>query len=298
MKSDSQPLVSIVIPCYNHENFVQECIQSVIDQTYQNIELIIIDDGSKDNSVEKIQKMIPRCQERFVRFEFRHRPNKGLSATLNEGLEWCTGIYYSAIASDDLMCTRKTEIQVNYLNVYPESIGVFGYTALIDIKGNQLNDYIKNKKFKRNYFEDIFLSEYTILAPTQMCRLACIRRVGGYIQGYVIEDWLMWLKLTEKGGYLDTLPEILAYYRDHDNNTYKNISLMHNERLKILSLYRDHRLYKLALANEGVLFANELLAESLPLSLRYFFINIAKSHRSIFRKFTVIYLRNLLKKFV
>lgn len=58
MKLDSHPLVSIVIPCYNHENFVQECIQSVIDQTYQNIELIIIDDGSKDGSVEKIQEMI------------------------------------------------------------------------------------------------------------------------------------------------------------------------------------------------------------------------------------------------
>ena len=54
MSQESQPLVSIVIPCYNHEGFVQDCIRSVIDQTYQNIELIIIDDGSKDNSVEKI----------------------------------------------------------------------------------------------------------------------------------------------------------------------------------------------------------------------------------------------------
>ncbi len=104
MKMNKQkPLVSVVIPCYNHENFVQDSIQSVIDQTYQNIELIIIDDGSKDGSVEKIQEMIPACQERFVRFEFRHRPNKGLSATLNEALEWCEGEYYSPIASDDII---------------------------------------------------------------------------------------------------------------------------------------------------------------------------------------------------
>lgn len=56
MNSLEKPLVSVVIPCYNHENFVQGCIQSVIDQTYQNIELIIIDDGSKDNSVLKIKR--------------------------------------------------------------------------------------------------------------------------------------------------------------------------------------------------------------------------------------------------
>ena len=70
MEKNNQPLVSIVIPCYNHENFVQDCIQSVIDQTYQNIELIIIDDGSKDNSILKILDMVDLCKSRFVNFEF------------------------------------------------------------------------------------------------------------------------------------------------------------------------------------------------------------------------------------
>ena len=69
MNQSNQPLVSVVIPCYNHENFVQDCIQSVIDQTYDNIELIIIDDGSKDNSVDKIKEMIGLCEKRFTNFE-------------------------------------------------------------------------------------------------------------------------------------------------------------------------------------------------------------------------------------
>ena len=107
MENNNQPLVSVVIACYNHENFVQDCVQSIIDQTYENIELIIIDDGSKDGSVEKIQEMIPACKQRFVRFEFRYRPNKGLSATLNEALEWCEGTYFSPIASDDILLIKK-----------------------------------------------------------------------------------------------------------------------------------------------------------------------------------------------
>ena len=95
-----QSLVSIIIPSYNHERFVCDSIRSVIDQSYQNIELIVIDDGSTDSSVEKIQGLIPLCEKRFIRFEFRHRPNKGLSATLNEALEWTQGEYFSSLASE------------------------------------------------------------------------------------------------------------------------------------------------------------------------------------------------------
>jgi len=106
-KQMPEPLVSVVIPCYNHEKHVQECIQSIIDQDYQNIELIIIDDGSKDGSVGKIEEMILGCKVRFKRFEFRHRENVGLSSTLNEAIDWCEGGYFSPIASDDVLENNK-----------------------------------------------------------------------------------------------------------------------------------------------------------------------------------------------
>ena len=123
--TEQQPLVSIVIPCYNHSQFVQETIQSIIDQDYENIELIIIDDGSKDNSVEVIQEMIPACEERFVRFEFRYRPNKGLCATLNEALEWCEGEYFSPLASDDIALPHKTSFLLKKHQQYDAAV-VFG----------------------------------------------------------------------------------------------------------------------------------------------------------------------------
>ena len=106
-KIEKIPLISVVIPCYNHENFVQEAIQSVIDQDYKNIELLIIDDGSKDSSVEKIEELIPVCKQRFNRFEFKSRANKGISATLNEALAWANGDFFTICASDDSFHRNK-----------------------------------------------------------------------------------------------------------------------------------------------------------------------------------------------
>ena len=93
----SQPLVSVVIPSYNHEQFVQDTIQSVIDQDYKNIELIIIDDGSKDNSGEICEKW----RKRDKRIIVIHKKNGGLSSARNAGIEIASGKYIAFIDSDD-----------------------------------------------------------------------------------------------------------------------------------------------------------------------------------------------------
>lgn len=241
MDQSNQPLVSVVIPCYNHESFVQDSIQSVISQTYQNIELIIIDDGSKDGSVEKIQEIIPACQERFIRFEFRHRPNKGLSATLNEALEWCQGEYYSAIASDDMMLPEKTAIQVNVMQSN-DVVAICGAIQNIDENNNLGVKFEQESRIVD--FEDIIYSEYTLLAPTQMIRLDLLKVTGGYKDGMIIEDWYMWLKLMEGGGKCLYINDILCYYRKHDDNTMKNPYKLGLGYLQVLNEFNYHPLYK------------------------------------------------------
>ena len=232
----SQPLVSVVIACYNHEQFVQDSIQSVIDQTYENIELIIIDDGSEDGSVIKIQEMIKLCDARFVRFEFRSRANIGLSATLNEALEWCEGKYFSPFASDDIMLKDKTRTQVEFLEENINFVGVFSNAQEI----NKRNEYLNNISVKSRVFtfENILLHKENLLAPTQMLRVEILIKSGGYNDEIILEDWYMWLNISRYGD-IYSLDKTLCLYRRHENNISNDFEVIHKGRLQVLSYFKE-----------------------------------------------------------
>lgn len=242
MNPSEMPLVSVVIPCYNHEDFVQASIKSVIDQTYDNIELIIIDDGSKDGSVAKIESLIDQCQQRFINFEFRSRPNKGLSATLNEALEWCQGEYFSGLASDDIMLKDKTAKQVKILNNRSDVVGVFGAVQAIDAKGDLLNEIRQPDKVYE--FKDLIYTDSFLPAPTQLLRLSALRATGGFVAGMLIEDWYMYLKLLENGGKILYKNDLYCYYRIHGANASANPYIMGLGYLQVLNEFRGQQGFK------------------------------------------------------
>lgn len=250
-------LVSIVIPCYNHAQFVQETIQSVIDQDYQNIELIIIDDGSKDNSVEKIQEMIPSCEKRFKRFEFRHRPNKGLCATLNEALEWCEGEYFSPLASDDIALPHKTSFLLKKHQQYDAAV-VFGSARKFNSE-KEGEDLLLNCE---HTLEDLMFIKNMPAAPASLMRTDIIRNVGGFLEGVALEDLYMWLKLTSNGEKLYSFPEVVVKYRDHEANTIKRFEFMHKQRLKVLELFSSVPYYKEARKNAFIKGAKAIANQS------------------------------------
>lgn len=234
------PLVSVVIPCYNHQQFVQESIQSVIDQSYNNIELIIIDDGSQDESVKKIEEMILKCEQRFTRFEFRHRPNKGLSATLNEALQWCQGKYFSPLASDDLILRDKTKLQVSFLESNQDTIAVSAGVDLVDAVKNSLQG---KKKSSRMYdHKSIIMHKFYLPAPAQMIRTDALREVGGYNPSIRLEDWYMWIKLSQLGD-IYYMGEILALYRQHDTNFSNNKKQMWQGRVDVINCFKESPYY-------------------------------------------------------
>lgn len=238
------PLVSIVVPCYNHEVYIKDCIQSIIQQTYENIELIIIDDGSSDTSFSKIKELNDLCKERFTRFELRSRPNKGLSATLNEAIDWCEGEYYCVIASDDQMLAHKTTIQVDFLEKNNNYVAVFGGVINIDQHSNMLS--IVSPKQKAYNHRDIMLHQHNLPAPSQLIRLKALKKTGGYIPGLVIEDWYMWLTLSRDND-LYLLDTIVCKYRKHHSNTSNNLALMQEERINVLKHFKDSKYYSEAI---------------------------------------------------
>lgn len=268
MNQESQPLVSVVIACYNHAAFVQSCIQSVIEQTYQNIELIIIDDGSQDISVEKIQKMVLACEKRFTRFEFRYRPNKGLTATLNEALLWCKGQYYCPFASDDMMIKNRISLQLKYMENHENCAGVFGGYEIIDEDGVVIN--LRKKSSKRYIFNDIFLHNHELPAPTQLLRMNIIKEIGGYASDILIEDWYMWLKITELGYTLDYINVEFVQYRRHDNNMSNRYDKMQDARLQVLQFFSSNPNYVQALANSYLVASNDWLKNDKKKSMVYF----------------------------
>lgn len=269
-----EALVSVVIPCYNHQNYVQEALNSVISQTYKNIELIIIDDGSKDNSVHKIKELEEKCTERFSRFEFRARPNKGLCETLNEGFSWCEGDYICVLASDDAYLPYKIEKQVQYLTECDKNIvGVFGSINFVNEKGKLTEKHhIRTKKYD---FESILLHNHDLPATTNMLRAEAVKNIGKLPQHLIIEDWYMWLKLTENGAFLKGIDGVFTNYRRHDNNLSSNdeqgIIRMNKGRIQVIDCFKENNLYNKARYNTLLI---NLINRLTIISIKEYFLHL------------------------
>lgn len=243
MLNKNEPLVTLGIPAYNHQRYVGETIKSVINQNYKNLEVIIINDGSEDNTHEEILKHIDECKKRFVRFEYRNRENRGLPTTLNEMLYWAQGRYFTLIASDDIMLSHKVKELVYVLENSSEEYAIAfgdayfindeGKTIYLDEKGNVTDSKKGTKSFLKFYtgkkgldyknsevfgsyaslIEGNYLPAMSFLAKTEK-----LREVGGWTPGNMLEDWEMWLKLSKnyKFRYID---KAVALYRWHGKNT-------------------------------------------------------------------------------
>jgi alpha-1,3-rhamnosyltransferase len=264
-------LITVIIPCYNHERYIQKCIQSIIKQDHHNIELIIIDDGSEDGSVAKIQEMVPVCQERFIRFEFRSRPNKGVSTTLNEAIDWAVGDYISFIASDDLLHNKKIALLMNKFEQLDDTYAaIFGdasfidsdgqavylnkYTGMVEINNeNSTNSFLEYFTQKRNvqYKKPHIFGHYPSLlegnylpAMGAIIKTKYIRSPNNFTSGVTIEDWDMWLKLSQNFLFYFE-PRIVAFYRLHERNTF----VTSNKKLLLDSLTLLKREESYALGN-------------------------------------------------
>lgn len=273
----------MVIPSYNHARFIKQCIESVIAQDYANIELIIIDDGSTDDSASVIESLLPICRERFVRFEFHTRENCGLPATLNYALQWAQGEYFSALASDDVMFPEKTSRLLSAIADEPDVAGVFCGCEYIDESGLVIG--AENHPLAHFAFDEVLAHRHFLQASTQLLHTERVRATGGYLEGVYIEDWYMWLKLTEAGHKLKNIPDYLVQYRYHATNISKQRGQMFEARQQILGHFRQHKGYRHALSVMCIWAAIDFSCTSKFRSLGCLFQALAASPGSLFSRF-------------
>ncbi|MFC5696834.1 glycosyltransferase family 2 protein [Pseudomonas sp. GCM10022186] len=233
-----QPLVSVIIASYNHAPYIEASILSVLQQSYPNIELLVVDDGSRDDSVARIEAL-----QKVHGFDFRAQANKGLSRTLNETIERARGSLIAPFGSDDIMLPERIARQVAYMEGKPEVGICAGDIQTIDGDGKPSGDP-RGLPLRRLDFEDVFLDRKPgAPAPTLLFRREALERVGGFEPDVRLEDLMIELKITRAGYFIDILGEPLALYRVHESNTYKNYRFMVDNVLKTYARFSDHPAY-------------------------------------------------------
>lgn len=269
IKPHCSSLVSVAIPAYNHESYVQDSIMSILEQDYQNIELLVIDDGSSDGTWDKIQEMHEDCRKRFSRVVMYRRPNKGRAATFNELLFLARGEYFFIVASDDMAKPQTITRLSSFLEMHHEYVMAVGDNDIIDENNNRVfwdsgqNNVLDMRKAKYRTFGELlsskrsdvsFLSDdfgsYASLLKGNyipngyLVRRSALVKFGGYTDKAPLEDVYQHLQLA-KQGKIKFIDDVLFSYRWHSVNTVKSGCYM--ERIaKKTFIYEDKLVHRQA----------------------------------------------------
>jgi glycosyltransferase involved in cell wall biosynthesis len=207
-------LVSVITPCYNSQNYISYTIESVIRQTYENWELIIVDDGSEDGS----KNIIAKYSEKDPRIKLIELVNnQGPAHARNVGLEIARGRFIAFLDSDDLWDRKKLESQINYMLEYDVSFSFTSYQK-INNKGDVVGKPVKAPKV---------LSYNNLL---KSCPIGCLtviydqNKIGKhYMPNFLkAQDYALWLKILKTGIHAIGIEENLAFYRIRKSSISRN----------------------------------------------------------------------------
>lgn len=224
---NDKPLVSVCIPSYNHAQYLPYCIESILAQTYPNVEIIIVDDGSKDDSLKIAEEYAAKYPDLIRAHTHPNKENRGVSATVNFGFNLAKGKYWSGLPSDDALYKNKIEKQVEFLEANEEIGFVYSYGDFMDSSGNRLlgrfgEDITQEADPVKNLLYNNVIPGMTVLA-----RRAAMEKVGLHDSNLVYSDWDFWVRFFSlyKAGFI---AESLVEYRIHKSNTSVGIDPMVN----------------------------------------------------------------------
>ena len=219
-------MISIIIPTYNRAKFIKRAIDSALDQTYQNFEIIIVDDGSTDNTKEVLTDYINQGKMKYI-----YEKNSGPGIARNAGVEHAKGELVAFLDSDDEWMPDKLEKQIKILESRGKDAAVFSNIEYIDENGNKIGElFLKARPYEGKILKQLlienFIATSSVIAPKHM-----IKEADGFARNRRLfaigEDHLLWLKIADKAEFY-FISEPLVKYHVHGeqivNNKFKMIS--------------------------------------------------------------------------
>lgn len=221
------PLISVIIPVYNAESTIRETVESVLKQSFSDFELIVINDGSTDSTVEILSQI------HDPRMKVYSYPNAGPNHSRNRGLSQASGEYVSFIDGDDLWTEDKLEAQLRALQKNPQAAVAYSWTNSIDESGEFLRrgSYIS---WSGDVYEKLLLNDFIESGSNPLIRRQAIVEVGGFDESLpAAQDWDMWLRLAARYHFA-VVPSIQILYRVVNNSWSSNVARMERASLRVI----------------------------------------------------------------
>jgi glycosyltransferase involved in cell wall biosynthesis len=218
MHEMTDPLVSVIIPIFNGEKYIEQTIDSVLSQTYQNWELIIINDGSSDNT----ERLILKYPDKRIRY-LRNDTNRGISPSLNRGIDEAKGEFIARLDADDIALPLRFEKQVEFLSKNRDYALCGSYFQTIDSAGNIL----KHVRFPNNDRDaQSYLLLHNCFCQSSIMMKAEIAKELKYDHRFrICEDYDLWYRISKLGKIIN-LPLFTTLYRIHDLNITRKSEIM------------------------------------------------------------------------
>jgi len=275
------PKVSIIIPVYNWSNYLAEAIESALNQTYNNIEILVINDGSTDNwETEKVALSFAD------KIKYIKKENWGVSTTLNLWIEKMTWEYFSWLSHDDLYSTNKIQEQIDFLNTLENKNTILSCDFEFI---NEKWEFIWNSNIKKSDYESILYSIFIRKYPIYWCALLIPKQILNEIWFFdnkmkCTQDYDYWLRILENWYDFNYIDKILTQYRRHSEQWTNEKWNLYNKCIKEEFLLYSKYLYKIWIfriikdGNENLI--KSILKVIIPIIYSLFYI--------IFRKFKSI----------
>ena len=221
------PKISVIIPAYNAEKTIKETIESVLSQTLSQFEIIVINDGSQDKTLEVVSRILD------PRLKVLSYPNAGVSVSRNRGISQAAGDYVSFLDADDLWTPDKLETQLKALQANPKAAVAYSWTDWIDESGQFLRSG-GHISVNGDVYAKLLLRDFVESGSNPLIRRQALTEVGGFDKSLnLAADWDMWLRLAARYEFV-AVPSSQILYRVSPNSMSSNVWKMEAESLQII----------------------------------------------------------------